>query len=494
MFEALIVTLREGIEVALVVGIIAAFLRREAADRYLRSVWAGIAAAIAASALGGVLLRRLAIDENVLEGLLYLVAAAVVASMLVWMWRHGKALAGEMKGSLARILTRERAASVAAGIFLFTFLMVFREGMETVLFLSALSLTTGGLETVLGVLVGLAAAFVFGVLFVRGSVRVDLGRFFKITGIALLIFTAQLVANGYHELAEAGWLPANQASMAIIGPLVKNEFFFIVAVLALPLLMLLVPGRPAAVAGGAGAPSAPAVAGTGAAAAAGAATTSAASSVPGAGSGGAPAAAPAASPQAPAAGRAAARLQRAAERKQSRARLWGGALGVGILAALGLGFVYSRPPAVLSPAQSLAMGADGMVRVPLGDFQGTALRRYVVVLPGGGGRGDGSAGGTAVRFIAVPLDDPRKPGAAIATAFDACEICGAKGYYQEGPNVTCLHCGSTIYPPTIGQPGGCNPIPLASRREGGELVLRAADLAAGVPLFGGAAAAHHAGM
>jgi len=434
MLEALIVTLREGIEVALVVGIIAAFLRREAGGRHLGAVWAAILAAIAASVLGGFLLRRLAISEEVLEGVLYLVAAVVVGSMLVWMWRHSRALSGQVKGTLARIVTRERAAAAGAGIFLFTFLMVFREGMETVLFLSALSLTTGGLETLLGVLGGLIAAFVFGVLFVRGSLRVDLGRFFKITGIALLIFVAQLLVNGYHELAEAGWLPANQTSMATIGPLVKNEFFFIVAVLALPLLMLLVPGS-----GG---------------------RRGAASPAPGGGS-------------------AAARLERAAAERQARARVWGGSLGVAILAALGLGFVYSRPPATLSAASPVAVGADGLVRLPVADFRGTALRRYVVTL-----------GSATVRFIAVPLDDPGKPGAAIATAFDACEICGAKGYYQEGGNVTCLHCGSAIYPPSIGQHGGCNPVPLPSRRQGGELLLRASDLAAGAPLFD-ASASHH---
>src|SRR5260370_36483099 len=162
--------------------------------------------------------------------------------MLVWMWRHSRALSGQMKGTLARILTRERAAAAGAGIFLFTFLMVLREGMETVLFLSALSLTSGGLETLLGVLAGLIAAFAFGVLFVRGSLRVDLGRFFKITGIALLIFVAQLLGNGYHELAEAGGLPANQASLGTIGALVKNEFFFILAERLRRPLMLLLPG------------------------------------------------------------------------------------------------------------------------------------------------------------------------------------------------------------------------------------------------------------
>ncbi|HXO28738.1 MAG TPA: Fe-S-containing protein [Thermoanaerobaculia bacterium] len=463
MLEALIVTLREGIEVALVVGIIAAFLRREAGGRHLGAVWAAILAAIAASVVGGFLLRRLAISEEVLEGVLYLVAAVVVGSMLVWMWRHSRALSGQVKGTLARIVTRERAAAAGAGIFLFTFLMVFREGMETVLFLSALSLTTGGLETLLGVLGGLIAAFVFGVLFVRGSLRVDLGRFFKITGIALLIFVAQLLVNGYHELAEAGWLPANQTSMATIGPLVKNEFFFIVAVLALPLLMLLVPGS----GGRRGAASPPAIA------------ADAPLGSPAPLGSAAPLARVTPMGTAPGGGSATARLERAAAERQARARVWGGSLGVAILAALGLGFVYSRPPATLSAASPVAVGADGLVRLPVADFRGTALRRYVVTL-----------GSATVRFIVVPLDDPGKPGTAIATAFDACEICGAKGYYQEGGNVTCLHCGSTIYPPSIGQHGGCNPVPLPSRRQGGELLLRATDLAAGAPLFD-ASASHH---
>jgi FTR1 family protein len=477
MFEALIVSLREGVEAALVVAIIAAFLRREAGGRYLGAVWAGIAAALAASVLGGFLLRRLTVDENVLEGLLYLAAAVVVGSMLLWMWRHSRALSGEMKGALARILTRRRAASIAAGIFLFTFLMVFREGVETVLFLSALSLSSGGLQTLLGVLVGLALALAFGVLFVRGSLRVDLGRFFKITGIALLIFVAQLLVNGYHELAEAGWMPANQTSMATIGPLVKNEFFFIVAVLALPLLMLLVPGRAAAAASGAvGSPLGETditlrrAATPASGAAAGAAGGAAVPGVPGG---------------------AAARLERAGAQRQARARLWGGSLGVAILAALGLGFVYSRPPAALSPAAPVAPGADGAVRIPLAGFRGTALRRFVAMVPAAAA----PARLVAVRFIAVPLEDPGRPGAVIATAFDACEICGAKGYYQEGGNVTCLHCGSTIYPPSIGQRGGCNPIPLPSRRDGDQLVLRGTDLAAGAAIFGGGgAAAHHRGM
>jgi uncharacterized membrane protein len=92
-----------------------------------------------------------------------------------------------------------------------------------------------------------------------------------------------------------------------------------------------------------------------------------------------------------------------------------------------------------------------------------------------------------VRFIAIPVEE-KGP---IATAFDSCLICGSKGYYQEGPTVTCLHCGSAIYTPSIGQAGGCNPVPLKSRVVGNELVLAASDLAAGSGLFQAAAA--HAG-
>src|ERR1700709_994115 len=237
MFESLIVTLREGVEAALMVGIIVAFLRKEGSERYLGAVWAGIVTATAAALAGAFLLYRVAVDEEVFEGVLYVASAVLVTTLLVWMWRHSHELSGEMKGALGRILAREASGGgrlVAIALFLFTFLMLFREGIETVLFLSALSLPTPGLLSFLGAMIGLAAAVVFGVLFVRGSVRIARVPFFKISGIALLVFLVQLLLNGYHELSEAGWLPANERSMAMIGPLGQNEYFFVLAVLAPP--------------------------------------------------------------------------------------------------------------------------------------------------------------------------------------------------------------------------------------------------------------------
>ena len=292
------------------------------------------------------------------------------------------------------------------------------------LFLSALSLTTSGLMASLGVGIGIAASVAFGVYFVRGSLRIDLGRFFKITGIALAIFVLQLLINGYHELSEAGWVPANETTMATVGPLVRNEFFFIAAVLLLPLLMLMIPGRKAE----------PAAAVFGGVPADGAAS----------------------------------RLARAQAERQARARVVGAGLGVVILAALGFGFVYSQAPVALSPATPVTV-VDGAVRIPLSSFEGGKLRRFQVTIEGVG-----------VRFIAVPIDEKATE---IATAFDACDICGAKGYFQDGTSITCLHCHSAIYPPSIGQRGGCNPAPLPARRVGGDLVIAASDLAAGAPRF-----------
>ncbi|HYO14685.1 MAG TPA: DUF2318 domain-containing protein, partial [Thermoanaerobaculia bacterium] len=144
------------------------------------------------------------------------------------------------------------------------------------------------------------------------------------------------------------------------------------------------------------------------------------------------------------------------------------------------GFVYAQPPAALSPATPVDRGADGAVRIPLSTFRGTVLQRFAVTIDG-----------TPVRFFAIPVEE----GGEIATAFDACEICGTRGYWQDGLSVTCLHCGSAIYPPSIGQKGGCNPIPLPSRVEGDALVLSGSDLAAGAAIFAGGGGSHagHAG-
>jgi high-affinity iron transporter len=424
MLEALIITVREGIEAALLVAIVVAFLRKEGRHDLLRWVWLGLGSAVAASFAGGIALRNVALNEEVFEGLLYLASAAIVCSMLVWMWRHSRHLSRDMRGSLGRIVER-RGGAVAGGIFLFTFLMIFREGVETVLFLAAVSLTTTGLSALLGTVVGLALATLFGVLFTRGSLRIDIARFMRVTAAALLIFVVQLVINGYHELAEAGWLPANRATMAAVGPLVRHDVFFLLAIFALPLLALAMPGRTAATAVAAANP-------------------------------------------------AAERLQRATARRALRARVAACALGVAVLSLLGMDVAYSQP-ATLSPPVHLMADAAGRVSLPASELSDGELHRYAVTV-----------GGRQVRFIALEI----APGKAVA-AFDACVICGAEGYVQQGAEILCRHCHSAVYPPSIGRPGGCNPIPVDFTVEGGRLVLPIAALAGQAELFGDDAGMHH---
>jgi high-affinity iron transporter len=430
MFETLILTLREGVEAALVVAIIVAFLRKRGQERYLGAVWSGLAAAVVASFSGAVVLSRVAVNEEVFEGLLYTASAVIVASMTIWMWRHAAAMGGEVRGSLGRILDRRRTWSVVAGLFVFTFLMVFREGVETVLFLSALSLATSTVLAWMGAIIGVGAAVAFGFFFVRGSLRIDLGRFFKVTGFTLLVFTVQLVLNGYHELSEAGWVPANATTMGLLGPLVRNEFFFVAAVVLLPLLLLVMPASEPRgseeAAGGEG-------------------------------------------------GGAAARLRRAAAARQRRARWALGSLGAVVLAVLGFGFAFAQAPLTLSKATPVTVAADGDVHLPLADFADEKLHRYVLA-------------NTPIRFIVIGLGKGQ-----VVTGFDACKLCGAKGYAQDGPTIVCLHCHSAIYPPSIGQPGGCNPLPLPSRVVGDELRIAGADLRAGAAPFTAGHAHHHGG-
>jgi len=420
MLEALIVTLREGVEAALVVGIIVVFLRREGYQRLLPAVWTGIGTAALGSLAGAYALYRFAVNEELFEGVVYVGSALLVASMAIWMWRHAGSIAGEVRGSLGRMLERRTGAGAWLGVFLFTFVMVFREGVETVAFLSAMSLTSGGLMAFLGAGLGLALAILFGVFFVRGTWRVDLKRFFAITGLALAVFVVQLLLNGYHELSEAGVVPANERTMAVIGPLVRHDFFFLAAVLALPLLLLLVPGQDRA------------------------------------------------RDNAPSSDNAAAaRLERATTGRQRRGRQIGGALGIGILLLLGLHAVYGQTERVLSPATVVALGPEG-VRLEAAPLLDGKLHRFAVEI-----------GGRQVRFIAIATGE----GDRIAVAFDACEICGAHGYMEDGGAIACLHCGSAIYPPSIGEIGGCNPIPLEARPEAGAIVIARADLERGAPRF-----------
>ena len=214
LLEGLVVSLREGIEVALVIGILFAHLTRSGRGGYRRFVMLGLGGAILASLLGAALVRHYGLnpDNPAIEGSLMFVAAGLVTSLLVWMWRTGRTVWRRLERRLDTLVgdagTTEIALRAALGVFAFTFFMVLREGVETVLFLMALSGMAGNrpVSTALGASLGLSLAILFGALLVRGSLRINLSRFFAVTGLVLVVLILKLVAGGINEFFEAGLL------------------------------------------------------------------------------------------------------------------------------------------------------------------------------------------------------------------------------------------------------------------------------------------------
>jgi high-affinity iron transporter len=251
LLQAFIITLREGVEAALIIGITLAYLNKIQRPDLRRSVFAALAAAFAASIGCAILLSRLQLNEDIFEGWVMLGAAFFVITMIIFMMKAGKKMKGEIEGKLGSLAGR----GSQAGIFLFIFLMVLREGAETVLALAAVTLNSSALLSFIGTMLGVFAAVLFGAMFVKGSVRINLQKFFRVTTVILFFVAAQLIISGLHELSENGVLPSSKQEMALIGPIVSNEWFFFVTILALAALMVLfearrrqpvaVPGSPA---------------------------------------------------------------------------------------------------------------------------------------------------------------------------------------------------------------------------------------------------------
>lgn len=420
MVEALVITLREGAEAALAISIILAYLRKTGREELNRSVYAGLALAVAASIVGAIILQRFQGNQELFEGATMLVAAVLVSSMVFWMWRAAKHLKREIESKVeqiagaARTGRRRKGSTFSLGLFAFTFVMVFREGIETVIFLSAVKITTDSLLSSFGGLMGLALAVLFGIFFFKGSLRIDLGRFFKITGIVLLIFVAQLLIGGVHEFAEAGILPLGRREMAIVGPIVRNNVFFIVAILAIPLIALLVRGRN---------PKAEA------------ALNDPALSAP------------------------ERRKFLASRRRDKTWRTLTAVTGLVLIVTLGFNHAYSSKLKSITPPAMVSANGDEIV-IPEDQVQDGNLHRF-------GYR----VGATTIRFIAM-----KTSAGSIGVAYDACAICGTEGYVQEGQSVVCLTCVADINNATIGVGGGCNPIPLRSQRKDGKIRIALTDL------------------
>jgi high-affinity iron transporter len=205
MLQAFVITWREGLEAFLIVAISLSFLRKSGRTALIPAVHWGIAAAVALSAVGAYLLFNAA-NQEWLEGPLAMVAAASVTWLTVHMWRTGRKMKSDIEVRLESSTARPGTAAFA-GVFLFTLLMVSREGLETALLLMQVRETV---NLAIGAVAGVVGAAVIAWFWSRYGRLVNLGLFFQATAIFLFVFVVQLVISGSHEMAEQGFLPYSE--------------------------------------------------------------------------------------------------------------------------------------------------------------------------------------------------------------------------------------------------------------------------------------------
>ena len=237
MFPNFLISLREGLEAALVVGILVAYMVRTGNREHLAPIWTGVVIAVAASLGVGALLtytsHSLSFEaREAFGGFMSIAAVGFVTWMIFWMRRQARFLKGELQGKLDTAI-----AGGTAALGLMAFVAVGREGLETAVFVwSAVSAAGSGAGPVTGALLGLVTATVIGFLLYKGSVRINLATFFTYTGAALVVVAGGVLAYGFHDLQEASVLPglhrlAFDVSSAVppsswYGTLLKGVFNF----------------------------------------------------------------------------------------------------------------------------------------------------------------------------------------------------------------------------------------------------------------------------
>ena len=420
MLQVFIITLREGVEASLIIGIVFAYLSKIGRHDLKKTVFSALGAAIAASVGVAIVLTHLEFNQDIFEGWVMLVAAGFVVSMIWFMHKTARSMKGEIEGRIAKLTGGESKV----GLFFFVFLLVLREGVETVAILSAVSLNSTELLSFTGTLLGVAVSVVFGVLFIRGSVKINLQRFFRVTTVILYFVTFQLVVSGLHELSENHVLPSSQTEMRLIGPIVRNDLFFFVTMLALAGLMMLMEYKRRA----------PVVL---------AQTATDAD-------------------------------RRRAAWSQRREKMWMTAVVATSFVFIFLStaeFIYAKSSTALSPTTSVTLVGE-QVTVSTSEINDDKLHRFGVHVD------DGQGHAPEVRFLLF-----KKPDGNIVSVADACSICGPVGFYIGSQGITCKMCDSPLNAASMGQPGGCNPIPLKSVVGGGVVTIAASDLKAMAGVF-----------
>ena len=224
MIAGFMLGLREGIEAALIVGIVFGVLTKIKRTEFAPVVWGGVVAAIFVSLGVALALNRVGASlegeaEEIFEGLTMLLAAGLLTWMIFWMQSQGS----QIKQMLESDVQRAASSGQIWGLFTIPFITVLREGIETALFLTAAAMTANAQETFIGGLVGLLTAVVLGLLLFVATARLNVRRFFQITSAFLILFAAGLLAHGVHELNEVGWIPSIVEHVWDLNPILDED-------------------------------------------------------------------------------------------------------------------------------------------------------------------------------------------------------------------------------------------------------------------------------
>ena len=208
MLSTFIIALREGLEAALIVGILVAYLVKSDRRAFLTPLWAGVMLAVVVSLASGAFLTFTSTElssrgEEFFAGTTSLLAVGLVTWMVFWMKRTARYLKGQLEGQMSAAILGGPLALAGAAFF-----AVVREGLETSLFIYANFKTVSSTPSAtVGLLLGLGVAIALGYLIYRSSIKINLGKFFTYTGTALIVVAAGVLSYGIHEFQELGWLP-----------------------------------------------------------------------------------------------------------------------------------------------------------------------------------------------------------------------------------------------------------------------------------------------
>jgi len=224
MISGFLLALREGLEAALIIGIILGTLRKMKHTHSSSSVWFGVGSAALISVAVALIFNAVGASftgkaEEIFEGITMLLAAGLLTWMIFWI----RAQAKTMQVALEANVKRASQSSGQKALFMVAFLAVMREGIELALFLTAAAAAFTQQETLIGALLGLASAIVLGWVLFATTVRLNLARFFKVTSVLLILFAAGLVAHGVHEFNEVGWIPAIVEHLWDINPILNEN-------------------------------------------------------------------------------------------------------------------------------------------------------------------------------------------------------------------------------------------------------------------------------